>query len=575
MIDTPKSFWHNKAQPDLSVEIKLREKFLAQNFSQQIFINDQKYASALFPEKFRQTRPYMQNIQISYRDIGEKYIGSRAIMKYKLSLKNDYGTKFRVESIKELVDIELGSGEINPLDQLSNLANRSDHANAYKTDLKKLEDSLLRSAVQQLEQDFTPFLKKRFKRISPDRNILPEEDDIENLEVRGDGRGVTNIIQNFYNQEILDRSVIERDILKDLNQIFEGDAEFLSITPRKKRNGKWEIALEEESKGLISLSQSGSSLKTVMILLVHIHLVPITEKENLSNYIFSIEELENNLHPSLLRRLLMYISKRAKKDECIFFMATHSSIAIDMFIGDEDAQILHVTHDSNSSTVGIVTSHLKCLPVLEDLGVRASDLLQANGIVWVEGPSDVLYIEKWLEMYCRENQKELLDRGIQYEFQMFGGALLDSLCLVKNGAEEEEEYKKLVSMLSFSRNAFVVIDSDAVKKNVKGNEKIVDKSKFSLAKKYIKTQFEELSKHDLNLGLWYKAGNTSIRTLEEYLDRDTLDNFGTQEASKKTKKIYAQMVTQSWNNDKKIEDFPHSLKKEVEVLYRMISKWNQ
>lgn len=29
---------------------------------------------------------------------------------------------------------------------------------------------------------------------------------------------------------------------------------------------------------------------------------------------------------------------------------------------------------------------------LDDLGVKASDLLQANGIIWVEGPSDRAYI---------------------------------------------------------------------------------------------------------------------------------------------------------------------------------------
>ena len=395
------------------------------------------------------------------------------------------------------------------------------------------------------------------------------------MNISGDGKGVTNIIQNFYNQEILDRNIIEAHILNDLNQIFRGDAEFLNITPRKKIDGKWEIALEEERKGLISLSQSGSSLKTVMILLVYLHLIPIVEGYNLSNYVFSIEELENNLHPSLLRRLLTYISVKAKKDNCIFFMATHSSVAIDMFSGEKDAQIIHVTHDSKSSNVEVVTSHLNSIAVLEDLGVRASDLLQANGIVWVEGPSDVVYIEKWLEIYCKENQKAPLDRGLQYEFQMFGGALLDSLCLIKNGSSEMEEYKKLVSMLSFSRNAFVVIDSDAVKKRVKGHNKIVDKSKFSAAKRYIKNQFEELGRHDLNLGLWYKAGNTKIRTLEEYLDKDTVEEFGSQESSNKTKKIYAQVVTQSWDETKTLDDFPNNLKREIETLYQLIMKWNQ
>ena len=31
--------------------------------------------------------------------------------------------------------------------------------------------------------------------------------------------------------------------------------------------------------------------------------------------------------------------------------------------------------------------------ILDDLEARASDLLQANGIVWVEGPSDRIYFK--------------------------------------------------------------------------------------------------------------------------------------------------------------------------------------
>ena len=32
--------------------------------------------------------------------------------------------------------------------------------------------------------------------------------------------------------------------------------------------------------------------------------------------------------------------------------------------------------------------------VLDDLGAKASDIFQSNGIIWVEGPSDRIYIKK-------------------------------------------------------------------------------------------------------------------------------------------------------------------------------------
>ncbi len=205
--------------------------------------------------------------------------------------------------------------------------------------------------------------------------------------------------------------------------------------------------------------------------------------------------------------------------------------------------------------------------ILNNLGTKGSDLLQVNGIIWVEGPSDVIYIKKWLEMYACENDKPSFKQGRDYEFQMFGGTLLDSLCLIKEGEDEEELYKKLVSMFSFSRNTFVVIDSDAVQ-NSDGN--VIDKSKFYNAKTYIKEEFEVLKKAREGLGLWYEEGNTDIRTMESYLDLDST-NF-----IKKgwTKKIAAQKVTKNWSVNKKLSDFRGGLGCEIRKLYNSISYWN-
>jgi hypothetical protein len=207
--------------------------------------------------------------------------------------------------------------------------------------------------------------------------------------------------------------------------------------------------------------------------------------------------------------------------------------------------------------------------LLDNLGCKGSDLLQANGIIWVEGPSDVVYVQKWIEMYIRENGVKTFVQGRDYEFQMFGGTLLDSLCYIKEGLNENDELKKLVSIFSFSKNAFVIIDSDAVEKEDKG---VIDKSKFANAKKFIKEQFELLSKNSRSLGLWYKEGNIEIRTMESYLDDES--NNLIQENSW-TKKIAAQKVTSGWIGEKKLSDFKNNLKSEIEELYKKIEKWNE
>jgi len=83
------------------------------------------------------------------------------------------------------------------------------------------------------------------------------------------------------------------------------------------------------------------------------------------------------------------------------------------------------------------------------LGIRASEILQTNGIIWVEGPSDRNYINGWLRLI-----DSTLKEGFDYTFQYYGGALLAGYSL------GDEEFKDFIDMLVINRNAYVVMDSD-------------------------------------------------------------------------------------------------------------------
>lgn len=212
---------------------------------------------------------------------------------------------------------------------------------------------------------------------------------------------------------------------------------------------------------------------------------------------------------------------------------------------------------------------IKGLPstILDGLGCKGADLLQCNGVIWVEGPSDVIYIRKWLEMFARENSKPVPCQGRDYEFQMYGGTLLDSICLAKNETNANDQLKKLVEIFSFSRNAYVLIDSDAVKK---ADGSVYDKSNFTAAKKFVREQFDVLRSERRNLGLWYEAEDTDVTTIEDYLDDVS------KEVAKKapTKKIGAQKAVSSWNNDTKLDGFPGGLTQKVTSLFDAIEIWN-
>ena len=134
----------------------------------------------------------------------------------------------------------------------------------------------------------------------------------------------------------------------------------------------------------------------------------------------------------------------------VVFLTTHSNVAIDLFGNCPDAQILKVCNDGYKSTVETVMTDESKRNLLDDLGVKASDLLQTNCAIWVEGPSDRIYIKKWLEMFNNGNK---LEEGLHYQFIFYGGALLSHYSTQDDG---------FINLLKINKNSYVVMDSDKI-----------------------------------------------------------------------------------------------------------------
>ncbi len=270
------------------------------------------------------------------------------------------------------------------------------------------------------------------------------------------------------------------------------DAHFSRITVQKTRNKLWEIYLYENDVRY-PLSKMGSGLKTIILVLLNLLIVSYKYyhsyiKDN--TVVFAFEELENNLHPALQRRLFDYIDRFSKAHPNTYvFLTTHSHVPINMFAGQEDTQILHVTKENGKSTIQIVDDFITKSEVLNDLDVRASDLLQSNGIIWVEDPSDRIYIKRWMEIWGGGN----LCEGSDYQFLYYGGRLLSHYT-----ADESHEENELISILTTNRNSAIVIDSDKTSQSKPIND----------TKKRIQSEFDKL-----NLFCWITKG----KEIENYV----------------------------------------------------------
>jgi len=321
------------------------------------------------------------------------------------------------------------------------------------------EDSHSKKIETVLRQSRHRYSGKTFRRLLADRNIRPEPESLS-LALEPDGVGATNIVRRYLLASDLDRDLIQQKIRSQLSEIFGTDGDFTEITVRKHeggsrpdRDGEYEIGFTEKRKQqLVLLSDSGSGLKTVILVLLTMTAIPVIEKRDPSEYVFAFEELENNLHPALLRRLFQFIERYSVLHKTPVFLTSHSSVALDFFGPSTNANILHIKHDGERAVGAYIEKHFDKLGVISELGVKPSDLLQANGVIWVEKPSDCIYVNRWISL-CSNGE---LQEGRDYQCEFYGGALLARAQF----CSPEEAEKELVNLLRLSHNIIVICDGD-------------------------------------------------------------------------------------------------------------------
>ena len=413
------------------------------------------------------------------------------------------------------------------------------------------------------------YSSKAVKRIYAERNINPEKETLS-MEIDGYGNGITSVINNYLNKANYDEDKIRKELLGKLNEIMGMDANFTEITTQQveyaKDDIRWEIFLREENKGRIALSKSGSGLKTILIVLVYTILLPDIERKKLSEYIFLFEELENNLHPSLERRLLKYLEEISHHQTNIF-LTTHSNTVLDSFQNNDNVQMYYVKKDNDSIKVITLDNILGKKGCLDDLGVKASDILQSNGIIWVEGPSDRIYINKWIDLWSNGKYRE----GMNYQCVFYGGRLLS------NTTFNDENIENLINLMNVNKNSIILIDSDKTYASKPIND----------TKKRILREYE-----DNNQLCWITKGKeienyvpkqiiSSFYTNivdEEFGQYDTIDKFLNKykeeegERFKRAKIKYAQQYVEKMTIDtmKDILDLDEKMKKVI----KEIEKWN-
>lgn len=297
------------------------------------------------------------------------------------------------------------------------------------------------------------------------------------------------------------------------------------------------------------------------------------------NLVICIEEPESGLHiewqkriPKVINRILILLKEKNEEQESNidiqFFITTHSPFFIRNALSYYNHKIFHIEDGVCKSFInkesidngGVIDLE----NILNSVGFEMKDIYYSNCLIYVEGASDLLYIEYWLNLY-QQSLTPKFDRGLDYDFIEYGGTLASHLIMQsKNRYEKNYKY---INILYRNRNIFFISDNDSIVSGGKG-------STFENTKDRIQKEIEQLQEEGYRAKFFKFHNKDKISTIESLIWHNELAPKNT--SGSKVEKAYKNILF--WERtDKSLDDFEHneSIIKMIEEIYNFIKECNK
>lgn len=176
-----------------------------------------------------------------------------------------------------------------------------------------------------------------------------------------------------------------------------------------------------------------------------------------------IEEPELHLHPGFQRLFLTtLLNNEFLRDKHLrVFLTTHSNHLLGLAISRPGEVSVFNLSPRQDDAIAIRTMQAASLSVLDELGVENGSVFLANCTIWVEGPSDKLLIDTYLNAYFQAHGVSYL-ADIDYAFFMYGGSLLKWYLFAEEGESAEVRNGQLdrIHAQFVANRVFLLCDMD-------------------------------------------------------------------------------------------------------------------
>lgn len=239
----------------------------------------------------------------------------------------------------------------------------------------------------------------------------------------------------------------------------------LALVPRHKQKGH-SVGIDIDGEDRL-IHEVGDGLQQLIILTF-----PLFTAEK-GSFLF-IEEPETHMHPGLQRAFIdVLLSPEIRKRELTLFLTTHSNhLLAAAFEHPSDVSLFafrkegtvepEVAPEERRSTFTVRHVSDQDIRLLDELGAKNSSVFLAQCQVWVEGPSDVIYLRAYLKSLQNEYEHaaagasplpfDQLLEDRDYTFVTYGGSLIETLSFAEPGESR--------GVFAAGSRIFVISDKD-------------------------------------------------------------------------------------------------------------------